>query len=132
MAATCYESTDGNCMFLLEISEAVVIEMKSCYEEEEAEVDKKDLASLLEEILKFAVLTFDYENNDNQEQVLLVLRNLTLSIYKEIETSKAAALLGGRKIDVQEDQLQYLIEHGFRINEISNLFACYRKTIERG
>ena len=118
-------------MFLLEISEAVVMEIKSFHEEEEATVDKKDLASLLEEILQFAVLTFDYENNDNQEQVLLVLRNLTSSIYKEIETSKAAALLGGHKIDVQEDQLQYLIEQRLRINEISNLFACYRKTIER-
>ena len=89
------------------------MEIKSCYEEEEAEVDKKeDLASLLEEILQFAVLTFNYENNDEQEQVLLVLRNLTSSIYKEIETSKAAALHGGLKIDVQEDQLQYLIEQG--------------------
>uniref|UniRef100_A0A1X7T629 Uncharacterized protein n=1 Tax=Amphimedon queenslandica TaxID=400682 RepID=A0A1X7T629_AMPQE len=54
MAAICEESTDDNCMFLLEIAETVVMEIKSCYEEE-AEVDKKeDLASLLEEILQFA------------------------------------------------------------------------------
>ena len=49
----------------------------------------------------------------------------------EIEGSIRINLRRRPKLDVREDQLHYLIEQGFRIQEISHLFGCSRKTIER-
>ena len=32
---------------------------------------------------------------------------------------------------IGEDQLQYLVEQGFKVKDISDMFMCNRKTIER-
>jgi len=34
-------------------------------------------------------------------------------------------------IPLEEDQLTFLLEHGFRIQQIADMFACSRKTVER-
>lgn len=39
---------------------------------------------------------------------------------------------GGRpRISREKDQLEFLIEQGFRINDIGNMFSCSRRTVER-
>lgn len=120
--------------FLLDLAESVVSEIKSFYErgmENDDEEDKKDdLAALLDEILQFAVLVLD-DTKDVLQEVLQVLRKLSLLMNTEIEGSIRINLQERPKLDVREDQLHYLIEQGFRIQEISHLFGCSRKTIER-
>ena len=120
--------------FLLDLAESVVSEIKSFYErgmENDDEEDKRDdLAALLDEILQFAVLVLD-DTKDVLQEVLRVLRKLSLLMNTEIEGSIRINLRGRPKLDVREDQLHYLIEQGFRIQEISHLFGCSRKTIER-
>ena len=117
--------------FLLDLAESVVSEIKSFYErgmENDDEEDKRDdLVALLDEILQFAVLVLD-DTKDVLQEVLRVVRKLSLLMNTEIEGSIRINLRGRPKLDVKEDQLHY---QGFRIQEISHLFGCSQKTIER-
>jgi hypothetical protein len=48
------------------------------------------------------------------------------------DTESRGLRKGGRpRVPLGKNQLEYLIEQGFRINDISNMFTCSRKTVER-
>jgi hypothetical protein len=119
----------------LELAEVAVAHVKLCYEEEYEEDIKDDAASLLEQVFQYGVL-IGLDDDAGEEQLVQAfqtLRNFTLLIKTERDNAVTISFRGrGRpKLDIGEDQLQYLIENGFRIKEISELFGCNRKTIER-
>jgi transposase InsO family protein len=47
------------------------------------------------------------------------------------DTSINNGRVGRSRLNVRHDQLQFLVENGFRINDIALMFGCSRRTIER-
>ena len=60
-------------------------------------------------------------------EALLELVQLMDSIFDEEERHQR----GRPRIVIQEDQLCFLLENGFRINDIASMFLCSGRTVER-
>ena len=56
------------------------------------------------------------------------LRQL-MCILRDASTNRR--YIGRSRLNIREDQLQFLVEDGFRINDIALIFGCSRRTIER-
>ena len=94
------------------------------YESGCQECQKEDLLTIAEEILKFSVLieTIHHEGsalvNSMQEVVLLLETEVNESNF-----SKECA--------IDQMQLTFLVEQGFKTKDIAKVFNCSRRTIER-
>ena len=101
--------------------------MKHCYEEEMDQGIKEDVADAIEQVFQYGMLVID--DADERYVVIDMLRNLALLMKSG---SRGCVSKHGRpKIDIGEGQLSYLIEQGFRTKEISKIFGCSRRTVER-
>ena len=77
---------------------------------------KDDLIVLCEQALQYIVL-------------LDIVRNLVQSMISEREHEVYQR--GRPRIQIEEEQLRFLVESNFRIVDIASLFGCSRRTIER-
>ena len=101
--------------------------MKHCYEEEMGQDVKDDVADSIEQALQYGMLVID--DTDERYVVIDMLRNLALLMKSE---SRGYVNKHGRpKLDIGEEQVSFLVEQGFRTKDISEMFGCSRRTIER-
>lgn len=63
--------------------------------------------------------------------VVEALLELIRLINNEIEEEGVAHRSGRPPIQMREDQLCYLLENGFRLKDIANIFSCSIRTVER-
>lgn len=113
-----------------ELAESTVIYVKHCYESEGSSQDSKDdVLDLIEQVLQYGVLVLGV-TDERIDTVIGALRHLTSMMKNEITTVTSNGR-GRPEIDIGEEQLSYLLEKGFRTKDISNMFGCSRRTIER-
>ena len=127
---TCYHVTFGAMSdevveAFLDLTESLVTCVKHCYEEE---MDQDTKADSIEQLLQYGMLVID--DTDERYVVVDMLRNLVL-LMKSESMGCAVNKQGRPKLDIGEDQLSHLVEQGFRIKDISEMFGCSRRTIER-
>ncbi len=111
----------------LQLAECLVLYVKHCYEDEEDEDIKDDILRAVEDVLRYGVLVID--DQDGRYEVIEFLRNLALTM-KNVGSSSSSSR-GRPRLNVGEEQLTYLIEQGFRVEDISDIFGCSRRTIQR-
>ena len=46
-------------------------------------------------------------------------------------SDQSSTCIGRPRVAIEEDQIRFLVENGFRINDIAAIFGCCRRTIER-
>ena len=99
------------------------------YESGCQECQKEDLLTIAEEILKFSVLieTIHHEGsalvNSMQEVVLL--------LETEVNESNFSKGRGRPECAIDQMQLTFLVEQGFKTKDIAKVCNCSRRTIER-
>ena len=86
----------------------------------------EDILYLLEQVLQYYILVADQIDED----LLFALRDLIAAVVANKE-SRTIRSRGRPQIIIEKEQLLYLVDQGFKINDISNLFGCCRRTIER-
>lgn len=90
---------------------------------------KEDLIELTEQALQYIVV---FENVSVwAPPAVQALRELITAMAAAQEESQRRNLRGRPRIDINEHQLCFLIETGFRVKDISAIFSCSRRTIER-
>ena len=90
-----------------------------------------DVCDLIEQVLQCLSV---YVLNDNSplNELFTAVRDLAVAIKADKESRYVLSMRRGRpKVDIQEDQLQYLVDQGFTIYDISVMFDCSRRTVER-
>lgn len=87
-----------------------------------------DLVELAEQVLQFSVLLGDVIG----DEVIAIFRDLVSAMTAERERRNTHARGRGRpEVAIGEEQLKFLIEQGFRIQDIADMFGCCRRTVER-
>ena len=89
-----------------------------------------DILELVEQVLR--CLSVLVEEDDTVNDMYLAVRDLLEAINEDKEKRYPVTSPRGRPSkDIMKDQLSFLIEQGFKISDISLLFDCSRRTIER-
>ena len=110
----------------LEFADEVVCHLKSVYVGCDDET-LEDLVYLLEQVLQqYYILVADPINED----LLSALRDLLAAVLANRE-SRTIRNKGRPQIIIEKEKLLFFIEQGFKINNISDIFGCCRRTIER-
>ena len=112
-----------------ELAESTVTYVKQCYEEGSGQDIKDDVLDLIEQVLQYGVLVFEV-TDERVDTVLGTLRQLA-GVMKDENATETLRRRGRPEIDVGEEQLAYLIEQGFRTKDISTMFGCSSRTIQR-
>ena len=118
-----------------ELAERVVTYIKQCYEVHDDDELKDDLCVVLEQVLQYGVMTLEnavsMSNNDDFPLVVDELRVLAIALNAERETTTRVKKHGRPELNIDEERLSNLIELGFQTKDISAMFNCNRRTIER-
>ena len=85
----------------------------------------KDLAELAEKVFELCVLV----EHEIGERVVGTLRDF-VSVITEERDRRNLRGCGHPEIAIGEKQLRYLIEQGFRIQDVADMFGCCRRTVE--
>ena len=112
-----------------ELAESTVTYVKHCYEEGLDQDTKDDVLDLTEQVLHYGVLVLEV-TDERVDTILGTLRQLA-AVMKNENASGTSRRRGRPEIDIGEEQLSYLLEQGFRTKDISTMFGCSRRTIER-
>ena len=112
-----------------DLAESFVTYVKHCYEEEMDQGIKDDVADAIEQVFQYGMLVID--DADGRYVVIDMLQNLVLLMKSASRGCVHVSKHGRPKIDIGEEQLSYLIKQGFRTKEISKIFGCSRRTVER-
>lgn len=115
---------------LFELAECTITYVHHCYEEGLDEDIKTDVLDLLEQVLQYGVLVIDV-SDERFDTVISSLRQLIVAMKNERAPGTTLGRLGRPEINIGEEQLAYLLEQGFRTNDISTMFGCSRRTVER-
>lgn len=70
-------------------------------------------------------------SDERFDTVISSLRQLIVAMKNERAPGTTLRRLGRPEINIGEEQLAYLLEQGFRTNDISTMFGCSRRTVER-
>ena len=114
---------------VLSLTDSVVRYILSDYSRfcEDAEMID-DVLDLVEQVLQ--CLNVLAMQNNSANDLYLAVRDLSAAITSDKERRRQ--ITRGRPMkDIMKDQLSFLIEQGFKISDISLLFGCSRRTIER-
>ena len=112
-----------------ELAESTVTYVRQCYEEDFEQDLKDDVVDLLEEVLHYGVLAID-ASDERFDTLIGTLRQLAVVMRSE-GASESSVKRGRPEINIGEEQLSYLVEQGFRTKDISTMFRCSRRTVER-
>ena len=88
----------------------------------------EDMYDLTEQVLQY--LSVCVLNDNSLNELFTAVRDLAVAI-KADKDSRYIPKQGRPEVDIPEDQLQYLIDQGFTIYDISVMFDCSRRTVER-
>ena len=105
---------------LLEFTEAAIEHIRSVYPHSDEDV-RKDLLELAEQVLQYLILLDDAIDSD----LFTSVRDL-VTIMSSNQERSTAQRKGRPEISIGEDQLRYLVEQGFRVKDISDMFKDYR------
>ena len=85
---------------------------------------------LAESVLQLWLQLYDADDAANNE-LFVALRDLVaiMTVHDDCETRESKR--GRPEIGILEDQLRFLVEQGFRAQDISKLFSCCTRTVER-
>lgn len=110
----------------LDFTEAAIEHIRSVYPDSDGDT-RKDL-ELAEQVLQYLLLL----NNDcdSDSDLFVAVRDL-VAVMTAGEDSTMVRRKGRSEVPIGEDQLQYLVEQGFKVKDISDMFMCSRRTIER-
>ena len=90
---------------------------------------KEDLIELTEQALQYVVIFEDV--SVLVPPVVQALRELITAMTTVQEESQRRNVRGRPRIQIDEHQLGFLVEGGFRVKDIAGIFSCSRRTIER-
>lgn len=89
-----------------------------------------DVCDLIEQVLQY--LSPWVLNDNSYNELFTAVRDLAVAIKADRESRYVLPMRKGRpEVDIEEDQLHYLIDQGFTIYDISVMFDCSRRTVER-
>ena len=91
------------------------------------ELMAQDVLELLESIVQCLVLLIDL---DNEDDIFTVVKDLILAIERDLQLRKVR-VKGRPPILIEENQLRYLVDNGFKAKDIATIHGCSRRTIER-
>ena len=87
------------------------------------EETREDLVGLAEQLLQYLIVVDSTCDSD----LFGAVRRLVVAMTEQQERRGR----GRPEVAIHKDQLQYLVEQGFRVKDISEMFMCCRRTIER-
>ena len=90
---------------------------------------KTDLIDLTERALQIMLLVEDI--HPSGVIVTDARRDLLLFLVDIVDEHEMHLKKGHQYLEIGREQLVYLVEIGFRVKDISELFSCLRRTIER-
>ena len=92
--------------------------------------EMENILSVCETLFGFAITM---EDRFHGSDIIISLANLVQSIQCFIEQSLHSICPGrGRpKVSIEEGRLRYLVENGFKIRDIAEMFGCSESTVER-
>jgi hypothetical protein len=89
-----------------------------------------DLTDITEQALHYMILGNSFVSTYALPVVQAFQRLLQwMSNYQD--DTELVYICGRPHIKIDNDQLIYLVENYFRIEDIANIFSCFRRTIER-
>lgn len=118
-------ATDEEEEAFLEFAEAAIEHIRSVYPDCDEDT-REDLLELAEQVLQYLVLLSDVTDGD----LFTAVRGLVVTMAAN-EDNITVRRKGRPEVSINEDQLQYLVEQGFRVKDISEMFRCCRRTVER-
>ena len=69
-------------------------------------------------------------NDNSLNELLTSVKDLAVAIKADIDT-RYMPKRGRPEVKISQNQLQYLVEQGFKVYDISVMFECSRRTVER-
>ena len=88
----------------------------------------QDVLKLLESIVECLVLLIDL---DNEDDIFIAVKDLIfLAIERDLEMRRVR-VKSQPPILIEESQLRYLVDNGFKTKDIASIHGCSRRTIER-
>jgi hypothetical protein len=126
----------------INIAIARLEDIKTFYENEvEGLVAEQDSFFVPFELLECAELIFKCYNlmmkegdddQDEDDELFRALNDLVMALTADCENRVALTKGNGKaKVYIEEEQLRYLVESGFKAKTISEMFDCSKRTIER-
>ena len=107
----------------IELAISLCLYVRECYDETDKDVCNYILEAF-EELLKYGIMVID---NLDLGHVIDIVRDLAVVILCASERRGS----GRPRLSIGEEQLAYLVEQRFRIQDIANIFGCSNSTIER-
>lgn len=89
----------------------------------------RNLIDLVQELLELYGFIIGVEGQEND--VYVAVRDLVTALITDVEHRCMKRRRGRPEISIEEDQLRFLIEQGFTVQDVSRMFQCSRRTIER-
>ena len=80
-------------------------------------------------MLQYGVMVI--EGSDERFDIIIGLLRQLIVAMKNESTPRPLRQRGRPEINIGEEQLAYLLEQGFRTKDISAMFGCSRRAIER-
>lgn len=108
----------------LDFAEAAINHIRTVYPGSDEET-REDLAGLAEQLLQYLIVVDSRPTCDSD--LFSAVRRLVVAMTEQLECRGR----GRPKVAIHKDQLQYLVEQGFRVKDISEMFMCCTRTIER-
>ena len=118
-----------------DLAEITVVHIKQAYEDLTADGSddlKDDLFDMIKQVLQLGIMLINNNDEDDEiQQVVSAITTLATAMMEDREVTEVARRRGRPQMDIPEEQLSYLIDQGFRIKDVSEIFNCSRRTIER-
>ena len=107
----------------IDLAISLCLYVRDCYDETDKDVSNYILEAF-EELLRYGIMVID---SLDLGHVIDILRDLAIVILCASERRGS----GRPRLSIGEEQLAYLVEQRFRIQDIANIFGCSKTTIER-
>ena len=98
--------------------------VQDTYQANEDDATITELCEVLERLFQLYILL-----SDEETEIYFSLRDLLGAVMAD--TERRAVKKGRPMVDIGEEQLQYLVNQGFKVKDISLMFGCCRRTVER-
>ena len=69
-------------------------------------------------------------DNDGDDELLVALRELVIAM-SNVNDKRLVRRRGRPEVSIDNEQLQFLVEQGFKMKDICEVFGCSKRTIER-
>ena len=95
------------------------------------EEKRDDLIDQCHQLLQYTILIESILPEHPLEEFIESLRQVLLEMTQDKERRQVSPSRGRPRVQVDEQQLQFLLDNNFRIKDIAVIFGCSTRTIER-